>query len=451
MLVLEAGAQIGGGARSASLTLPGFVHDVCSAIYPLGVASPFFRSLPLSDYGLRWIHPAAPLAHPLEDGTAAVLERSLEATGLTIEPDAAPYRTLMAPMVRRWEGLMEEVLAPAHLPRHPAVLGRFGWLGIRSARGLAAGRFRGARARALFAGLAAHAMLPLERAATAAFGLILGALGHAVGWPLVEGGAQKLSDALAAYLRSLGGEIRTGALVISLRDLPPSPLRLLDVTPKQFLEVAGAELRPAYRRRLGRFRYGPGAFKVDWALDGPIPWEAGGCGRAATVHVGGAFEEITESEAAVGRGEVPARPFVLLAQPSLFDPTRAPAGRHTVWAYCHVPNGCAADMTEAIERQIERFAPGFRERILARSSISPRQLEGYNPNYVGGDIGGGANDLGQLLMRPLLRRVPYATPLPGVYLCSSSTPPGAGVHGMCGHQAAMAALRELNLHGKRTV
>jgi phytoene dehydrogenase-like protein len=441
--VLEAADTVGGGARSAELTLPGFVHDVCSAIHPLGVASPFLRTLPLAEYGVEWIEPSAALAHPFDDGTAALLERSPEAAAPTLGDDDRRWRRLFAPLVRDADGLFEDVLAPLHMPAHPFALAGFSVRAAPPATLLARLCFRGERARGLFAGLAAHSMLPLERPPSAAFGLTLGLLGHAVGWPLARGGSQRLSDGLASYLRALGGEIETGRRVESLAELGGTRTVLLDVTPRGLLELAGDRLPDGYRRRLERYRYGPGVFKLDWALDGPIPWQAEECGRAATVHLGATLEEIAASESAPGRGEIAERPYVLLAQQSLFDPTRAPAGRHTTWAYCHVPNGSSVDMTEAIERQVERFAPGFRERILARSARGPAEFERYNANYVGGDINGGAASLTQLFTRPVARVSPYTTPLPGVFLCSSSTPPGGGVHGMCGYHAARAALREL--------
>jgi phytoene dehydrogenase-like protein len=441
--VLEAADTVGGGARSAELTLPGFVHDVCSAIHPLGVASPFLRTLPLAEYGVEWIEPSAALAHPFDDGTAALLERSPEAAAPTLGDDDRRWRRLFAPLVRDADGLFEDVLAPLHMPAHPFALAGFSVRAAPPATLLARLCFRGERARGLFAGLAAHSMLPLERPPSAAFGLTLGLLGHAVGWPLARGGSQRLSDGLASYLRALGGEIETGRRVESLAELGGTRTVLLDVTPRGLLELAGDRLPDGYRRRLERYRYGPGVFKLDWALDGPIPWQADECGRAATVHLGATLEEIAASESAPGRGEIAERPYVLLAQQSLFDPTRAPAGRHTTWAYCHVPNGSSVDMTEAIERQVERFAPGFRERILARSARGPAEFERYNANYVGGDINGGAASLTQLFTRPVARVSPYTTPLPGVFLCSSSTPPGGGVHGMCGYHAARAALREL--------
>ena len=441
--VLEARETVGGGARSAELTLPGFVHDVCSAIHPLGVASPFFRTLPLAEHGVEWIEPPAALAHPFDDGTAVLLERSPDAVVRGLGEDGERWQRLFAPLVRDADALLDGLLAPLHLFAHPLMVARFGARATLSASALARLSFRGERARGVFAGLAAHSMLSLRRPPSAAFGLVLGLLGHAVGWPLPRGGSQRLSDGLASYLRSLGGEIETGRRVESLEELGDTPAVLLDVTPRGLVGLAGERLPSLYRRRLGRYRYGPGVFKLDWALDGPIPWRAEECARAGTVHLGATLEEIATSEAAPGRGELVERPYVLLAQQSLFDSSRAPAGRHTAWAYCHVPNGSRADMTERIESQVERFAPGFRERILARSALVPAELEAYNANYVGGDINGGAATLSQLFTRPVARLSPYTTPLPGVFLCSASTPPGGGVHGMCGYHAARAALRFL--------
>jgi len=446
--VYEAKETVGGGTRSAELTLPGFVHDVCSAIHPLGLASPFLRTLPLAQFGVEWIHPPAPLAHPLDDGTAVLLERSLEATSATLGPDGAAYRRVMGLILDEWEHILYEFLGPLRPPRHPLAMTGFGLLAIQSAQGLAQRAFRGERARALFAGMAAHAIQPLERPPTAAFGLMLGMLGHAVGWPMAKGGSQTIADALACYLHSLGGEIVTGQAIESVDALPPAKAVLFDVTPRQLLSIAGQRLPSGYRRQLERYRYGPGVFKMDWALDGPIPWKAAECARAATVHLGGTLDEIAASERAVWRGEPPERPYVLLAQHTLFDPTRAPEGKHTAWAYCHVPNGSTFDMTVRIENQIERFAPGFRERILARRARSAPDMERYNPNYVGGDINGGVQDFWQLFTRPALRLVPYSIPTrrevpqQRLYLCSSSTPPGGGVHGMCGYFAARAALRD---------
>jgi phytoene dehydrogenase-like protein len=441
--VLEAGDSVGGGARSAELTLPGFVHDVCSAIHPLGVASPFFRSLPLEGHGLEWVDPPAALAHPFEDRTAILLERSPDAAVRGLTEDEERWRQLFGPLVRDADSLLEDVLAPLHVPAHPLLLARFGARAALPATTVARLSFDGARARGVFAGLAAHSMLPLGRPPTAAFGLVLGLLGHAVGWPFPRGGSQRLSDALASYLRALGGEIETGRRVESLAELGDADVVLLDITPRGLLALAGDRLPPFYRRGLERYRYGPGVFKLDWALDAPIPWRAEECSRAATVHLGATLEEIAASEAAPARRQIAQRPFVLLAQQSLFDPTRAPDGKHTAWAYCHVPSGSRVDMTELIERQVERFAPGFRERILARSALGPAELERYNANYVGGDINSGAATLSQLFTRPVARLSPYTTPLPGVFLCSASTPPGGGVHGMCGYHAAQRALRFL--------
>jgi phytoene dehydrogenase-like protein len=443
--VLEAAATVGGGARSAELTLPGFVHDVCSAIHPLGVSSPFFRTLPLAEHGVEWIEPPAALAHPFDDGSAALLERSPEVVVRGIGEDEARWRRLFAPLVRDAEPLLEDILAPVHVPAHPIALARFGARAAPPATTLARLSFRGEKARGLFAGLAAHSMLRLDRPPTAAFGLVLGLLGHSVGWPFPRGGSQRLSDALASYLRALGGEIETGRRVESLAELGDTRAVFLDVTPRGLLALAADRLPDRYRRGLERYRYGPGVFKLDWALDGPIPWRAEGCARAATVHLGGTLAEIAASEAAPGHGEVVERPFVLLAQQSLFDPTRAPAGQHTAWAYCHVPNGSTVDMTARIEAQVERFAPGFRERILARSALGPAEIERYNANYVGGDINAGAATLSQLFTRPVARVSPYTTPLPGVFLCSASTPPGGGVHGMCGFHAARAGLEYLRV------
>jgi phytoene dehydrogenase-like protein len=441
VLVLEAQPTAGGGTRTAELTLPGFRHDVCSAVHPLGVASPFFRTLPLGQEGLEWVHPPVPLAHPLDDGTAVLLARDLDETGLELgRRDGDAYRRLLAPLLAEPDALLSDALGPLRVPRHPVLLARFGRHGLRSAAGLASGVFTGERARALFGGLAAHSILPLERSPTAAFGLVLALLGHAAGWPIARGGSQAIADAMVSHLRSLGGRVECGRPVTSLHELPPSRAVLLDVARRGLLQLAGARLPSGYRRRLERFRHGPGVFKLDLALDGPIPWRAAECARAGTVHVGGTLGEIAQAVSAVWKGAHPEKPFVLVAQQSLFDETRAPAGKQTVWAYCHVPNGSPVDMTDRIEAQIERFAPGFGERILARHALGPAALEAYNPNYVGGDINAGAQDLRQLFTRPVPALSPYRTPLSGVYLCSASTPPGGGVHGLCGHFAALAAL-----------
>ena len=444
VLLVEARDTLGGGARSAELTLPGFVHDVCSAIHPLGVISPFFRSLPLAEHGLEWCHPEVPLAHPLDDGTAATLWRSLDQTAEDLGEDGDAYRRLFAPLVARADDLFAEMLGPLPLlPRHPLLLARFGWYAIQSAVGLGRRHFRTPAARALLAGCAAHSILPLERVVTASFGLVLALAGHAIGWPCARGGTQRITDALAACFQKFGGHIRLGWRVGTLAELPPAKVVLLDLGPRQLLTLAGDRLPAGYRRRLERYRYGPGIFKIDWALDGPVPWSAPSGRRAATLHIGGTLEEIAAAEAAVYRGEHAERPYVLFAQQGVCDPTRAPAGRQTGWAYCHVPAGSTVDMTERIEAQVERFAPGFRARVLARHTMNTADYERYNENNVGGDITGGMNSLGQLFTRPVARLVPYATPDPGLYLCSSSTPPGGGVHGLCGYHAARAVLRRV--------
>lgn len=438
----EAQPAIGGGLRAEALTLPGFTHDVCSAVYAVALTSPFFTSLPLDRYGLEWVQPPVPLAHPLDDGSAALLERSLEATARGLGPGGRAWARLHGPFVRAWPRLAHDLLAPPlRFPRSPLLMARFGLQAVRPATSVARG-LGGAKARALFAGNAAHSFLALDTPGTAAFGLLLSGAGHAVGWPIPRGGSGRIADALAAYFRSLGGEILTSAPLERIEELDGMRIILLDLTPRQVLRVAGARLPPWYRRALERYRYGSAAFKVDWALDGPTPWSAPECARAATVHLGGTLEEIAASEAAHVRGALHERPFVLFVQPTLFDPTRAPPGRHTAWAYCHVPHGYAGDALDRIERQVERYAPGFRERILARSVLTPADLERRNANLVGGDISGGMMDLPQVFARPIARPTPYRTPLRGVYLCSSSTPPGGGVHGMSGHLAARAAVAD---------
>ena len=445
--VVEAEEAVGGGARSAALTLPGFVHDICSAIYPLGLGSPFFSRLSLERYGLRWLQPPLPLAHPLDDGSAPALAMDLGETGESFghREDARAWRRLLAPIASRWDDFAAAALGPLQIfPRHPFLLLRFGLAGLRSAAALARGRWHGERARALFAGLAGHSFLPLEKAPSAAVALMLAAAGHAVGWPLPAGGAQRVADALAALLRELGGEITTGWRVRSLAELPAARAYLLDLTPAQLLRLGGLRWPALYRARLARYRYGPGVFKMDWALSGPIPWRAAACRRAGTVHVGGTFAEIAEAERAAWTGRLAERPFVLVGQASLIDPARAPAGAHTAWGYCHVPHGSTADRTAAIEAQIERFAPGFRDLVLARHSANTAQLEAHDANLVGGDINGGAATLAQLFTRPVARLNPYATPDPRVFLCSASTPPSGGVHGMCGYHAARAVLRRLD-------
>jgi phytoene dehydrogenase-like protein len=444
VLVYEANATIGGGARSAELTLPGFLHDVCSAVHPLAAGSPFFKTLPLERFGLEWIQPEIPLAHPLNSGTAACLHRDVETTAEQLHADARAYRRLMEPLARDWEKLASEFLQPMlHLPRHPIALARFGVPALCPTTLLSKILFKHDPARALFAGIAAHSFLPLEAIASSAFALVLGTAAHAVGWPIPTGGSQSISNALAACLREFGGQIETNRRIENLNDLPKSRVALLDVSAWNFLRIAGDKLPPAYRRRLESFRHGPGIFKIDYALSEPIPWKAEACRRAGTIHLGGTLDEIATAEREVTGGKIPERPFTLLAQQSLFDTTRAPHGQHTLWAYCHAPFDCNIDMSDRIESQIERFAPGFRDCVLARHKMGAADLEQANPNLAGGDINGGAANLTQLIARPILSPTPYRTPLRGVYLCSASTPPGGGVHGMSGYHAACAALREI--------
>jgi phytoene dehydrogenase-like protein len=443
VLVVEGHESVGGGMRTAELNLPGFHHDICSAIHPLGVGSPFFNTLPLAEFGLEWIFPPANLAHPLDDGTAAVLYNSLEKTAGTMGADGPAYTRLIKPFAKNWDKLAPALLGPLSFPRHPLAMGHFGLYAWRSAVGLARAHFKQPGTRAVFGGMAAHSILPLEQSPSAAFGLVLASLAHAVGWPLPKGGSQQIAVALAAYLQSLGGEIITGQAVESVDDLPPSRAVLLDVTPRQVLKLARRHLSAGYRKGLGNFRYGPGIFKIDYALSGPVPWTAPGCREAGTVHLGGTLEEIAASERAANGGEICERPFVLAAQQSRFDPSRAPQGQHTLWANCHVPSGSTTDMSAAVTAQIERFAPGFRQLILASSTMNTAQVERYNPNYIGGDINGGTQDWFQLFTRPMPRLSPYTTSNPNIYICSSSTPPGGGVHGMCGYSAAREVLRRL--------
>jgi len=458
VLVLEANSSIGGGARSAELTLPGFVHDVCSAVHPLAAGSPFFKTLPLERFGLDWIQPEIPLAHPLDDGSAACLQRDVDLTAGSFGDDARSYRNLMAPLARDWEKLAPEFLQPIlHLPRYPFALGRFGIRAICPATWLTKALFKNESTRALFAGIAAHSFLPLESPVSSAFGLVLGAAGHAVGWPIPRRGSQSISNALANYFRELGGEIEIGRRIETLDHLPRSRITLFDTTVWQFARITGERLPARYRQRLENFRHAPGIFKIDYALSSPIPWKSDVCRRAGTIHLGGTIDEIASAEREIARGKIPERPFALVAQQSLFDESRAPRGQHTLWAYCHVPfdrspgrvrpAADTIDMSERIESQIERFAPGFRDCIFARHKATAVDLEKSNPNLAGGDISGGAVNVAQLIARPVLSPTPYRTPLRGVYLCSSSTPPAGGVHGMCGYHGARAALRDI--FGKR--
>ncbi len=444
--IYEAADVVGGGSRSAELTLPGFVHDPCSAVHPLALASPFLRSLDLARHGLEWVQPEAPMAHALAPGRSVILERDLDALddAGSLGRDAAAWQRLVGPLVREWERLLPALLGPVvRPPRHPILMARFGLPALLPATSLARLAFRDPGTRALFSGMAAHSMLRLGRPLTASFGIVLGVLAHAVGWPLARGGSGRIVAALEAEARGLGVEVESGRRVRSLAELPPARAVLMDLTPRQVVEIAGERLPDRYRDALGRYRYGPGVFKVDWALDGPIPWLDAGTARAATVHIGGTMTEVASGEDTVTRGRVADRPFVLLVQPTLADPSRAPAGKHVGWAYCHVPHGSDEDMTTAIESRVERFAPGFRDRILGRATRNATEMEAYDGNYVGGDINGGVQDVRQLLFRPVMRWNPYTTPDPGLYLCSSSTPPGGGVHGMSGFHAARAALRAL--------
>jgi len=441
--VYEAQPTIGGGARSAELTRPGFVHDMASTVHALALLSPFLKSLPLSQFGLQFAHPEAPFAHPLDDGTAVVVERSIDATVSALGlRDGRAYGKLVRPLVEQWDTLMEALLGPFSV-RHPIAMAKFGRHAIRSAEVLARRLFQSDRARAMFAGVAAHSMVPLDKLATSGYTLGLLIAAHAVGWPVSRGGAQRLANALAAYLRSLGGDVVTDTPVESLASLPPSRVVLLDVTPRQLVRIAGDRLSRFYRWRLSRYRYGPGVFKMDWALNAPVPWRAPECGRAGTLHLGGSLAEIAAGERASWEGRHSERPYVLVTQPSLFDPTRAPRGKHTLWAYCHVPNGSTVDMRPVLERQIERYAPGFRDCIDDVHVMSPADLERSNANLVGGDLGGGAGDLLQLYARPVARLNPYRTSIDNVFLCSSSTPPGVGVHGMSGYHAARAAMKAI--------
>lgn len=441
VVVLEAAETPGGGVRSAELTLPGFTHDICSSVFPMGYCSPFLSTLRLEQHGLQWVFPPVAAAHPFDDGTAALLHKSLEQTAAGLGSDGSGYEALFGNLVAHGEKLFAAALAPIRALKSPLLMAGFGLRAMRSVRMIAHAYFKTEKARGMFAGIGGHAMLPLEKLTSAASALILATAAHAAGWPFARGGSQNLTKALISILKSLGGEVMTEWPVTSLDELPESRVVLLDVTPRQFLKIAGGRTPASYRRKLEKFRYGMGSFKIDWALSQPVPWKAPECRLAGTVHLGGSLDEISESERRAWRGEVSDRPYILFVQPSLFDSTRAPAGRHTAWGYCHVPNGYTGDMVGKIEQQVERYAPGFRECVLARSVMGPKELELHNPNLIGGDIGAGAVTLGQLITRPTASL--YRTPLKGVYLCSASTPPAPGVHGMCGYFAAEMALREV--------
>jgi phytoene dehydrogenase-like protein len=442
VLLLESKSELGGGLRTAELTLPGFQHDVCSAIHPLAVISPFFQSLPLQQYGLEYIYPPVCAAHPFLDGTAAALLTSVEETAGLLGKDRQVYLDLFQPIVNDWPKLSADLFGPLHFPRYPMPYAKFGWNAVSSALRLSE-KFSTVQAKGLWAGMAAHAVQPLSNLASSAVGLVLTAAGHIGGWPLAKGGSRQIANALASYFTALGGKTETNVTVRSMGQLPSSRAVLFDVTPRQLIEIAGHSFSPLYLWQLKRYRYGMGVFKVDWALDGPIPFTADLCKRAGAVHLGNTLAEIATAEQTTYQGKQPGNPFVLLAQQSLFDDSRAPAGKHLAWAYCHVPNGSIEDMTTAIEKQVERFAPGFRDRILARHTFNTVQMEEYNPNYIGGDIAGGMMDIRQLFTRPALRYSPYRTSAKGLYICSSSTPPGGGVHGMCGYHAAKRALKDV--------
>jgi phytoene dehydrogenase-like protein len=442
VLLVEGKDTIGGGMRSAELTLPGFTHDICSAIHPLAVASPFFETLPLASHGLEYIYPEIAAAHPFDNGNAAVLKHSVDETAALFGTDQQAYKDLLQPLVNDWPSIAPDVLGPLHFPKHPLAMARFGLTALRSVASVA-NRFDTEQAKGFFAGMGAHSMQPLTKPTTAAVALVLLSAGHLKGWPLSKGGSQKIANALASYFISLGGKIETNTYIRSLDHLPSSHAVLFDITPRQLLQIAGHRFSNIYKWQLERYRYGMGVFKVDWALDGPIPFTADECRRAGTVHIGNTLPEIAASEQLTWDRGHPEKPFILLAQQSLFDPSRVPEGKHTAWAYCHVPGGSTVDMTKAIEKQIERFAPGFRDRILAKHTMNSVQIEEYNPNYIGGDINGGVIDLGQLFTRPALRWSPYKTSAKGIYICSASTPPGGGVHGMCGYHAAKRALKDV--------
>lgn len=442
VLIIEGKETIGGGLSSAELTLPGFIHDVCSAIHPLAAGSPLFTKLPLDKHGLEYVYPAFAAAHPFDDGSAAILKGTVEQTAYGLGIDNSIYSELLSPLVRSWPGMAPDVLGPLRFPKHPIDMAAFGLNALQSASSLA-GRFKTQQGRGLFAGMAAHSIQPLTNLATSAIGLVLLATGHIQGWPAPLGGSVKIADALASYFLSLGGKIQTALPVRTMNDIPSAKAILFDLTPKQILDIAGERFSPLYKWQLKRYRYGMGVFKIDWALDGPIPFTSPDARQAGTVHLGNTFEEIASNEFLTSQGQIVEKPFVLLAQQSLFDKSRAPEGKHTAWAYCHVPNGSTVDMTKAIEDQVERFAPGFKDLILAKHTMNTKEIEAYNPNYIGGDINGGIIDIGQLFTRPVISLSPYRTSAKGIYICSSSTPPGGGVHGMCGYHAAKQTLKDI--------
>jgi len=442
VLVIEGADKIGGGMRTSELVLPGYLSDVCSAVHPMGAGSPFLQELPLEKFGLEYINPPVLAAHPFDDGTASVLLQSLQQTADRLGADKDAYLQLIGSVVDLWPGIAKDVLGPLRMPQHPLDLIKFGLPALRSALSIAK-KFKTPEAKGLWAGMAAHSFLPLDQLTTAAVGLVLMANGHLKGWPIPKGGSQQIANALGGYFESIGGKIETGRYIKSLKDLPSAKAFLFDVSPKQLLDIAGESFSGFYRRQLKNYRYGAGVFKVDWALDGPVPFTAAECREAGTVHIGGSIADIVHSEKEASGGRVTEKPFVLLAQQSLFDAGRAPEGKQTLWGYCHVPNGSILDRTEAIENQVERFAPGFKDRIIARHTFNTAQIESYNPNYIGGDINGGILDIWQLYTRPALKLSPYNTSAKGLYICSASTPPGGGVHGMCGYNAGKKALKDI--------
>lgn len=443
VLLVEARDTIGGGTRTLEVTLPGFKHDICSAIHPLGVASPVLSQLPLQDYGLEWIYPEASAAHPLQDGDAVMVYQDVERTAQELGRDASMYARVLGSLGGRYEKLLHDFLAPLRMPKYPMIDALFGMMAVMPTTVFNKLLFRETRTRAMFAGMAAHSIQPLERVATSAFGLMLLLLAHGVGWPMAKGGSHQIAFAMGKYFEALGGKITTNCEIKSLSDLPSAKKILFDVTPRQLIDIAGDALPLKYRQRLGKYRYGPGVFKIDYALSEPTPWINPRVGEAGTVHLGGTTSEIALSERLCTKGIHAEHPFTLFVQQSQFDDSRAPQGKHTAWAYCHVPHGSTEDMTERIERQIERYAPGFRDCVLERHTMNAPEMQSYNPNYIGGDINGGVQDLRQLFTRPVARLSPYTTPNPRIMLCSSSTPPGGGVHGMCGYHAAEAALRSM--------
>lgn len=443
VFLTEAKPYIGGGLRSAELTLPGFIHDICSTVHPLAAGSPFFTTLPLADFGLEYIFPQVAAAHPFDDGTSAMLMTSLGKTAHSLNADASFYNDFMTPLLKDWPLVKNFILGPLRLPKHPIAAAKFGWYALSSASAFAGKHLQSKNGRGFWGGMAAHSIQPLTNTATSAVAMVLLLLAHEKGWPIVKGGSQKTADALCAYFLSLGGKIETNFEVKSLQQLPSSHAVLLDVTPRQLLKIAGYKFSSVYRWQLEKYRYGMGVFKIDWALDAPVPFVAEACRSAGTVHIGNTFEEIALSEKMIHQGKHPDKPFVLFVQPTLFDTSRAPAGKHTAWAYCHVPNGSREDMTECIEKQVERFAPCFTDCILSRHVMNTNEMEEYNANYIGGDINGGVQDIGQLFTRPALRFSPYRTSAKGIYICSSSTPPGGGVHGMGGYHAAQRALKDI--------